>query len=155
MEQEAVELKPTAKSIEYWHSTLPMECSNVGLYVVYMLKHDKPKYYLTFLASRKRKNLLPSKHFFVRQAGTHQTSHHFYVSLGGLLKPNKSPSECVASLLDSILTNGPLLPDLTVFTLINFLEKESKLQQSDLTQACKHVVGRTTCGIHASRSLLV
>ncbi|KAL1500175.1 hypothetical protein AB1Y20_012844 [Prymnesium parvum] len=134
MEQEAVELKPTAQNIEYWHSTSPMECSNVGLYVVYMLKHDKPKYYFDFLGSEKKKESV-TKHFFVSQAGTHQTSHHFYVSLGGLLKPNKSPRECVASLLDSILTNGPLLPDLTVFTLINFLEKERKLQQSDLTQA--------------------
>jgi hypothetical protein len=110
-----------------------MQCGYSGLHVVYALEYNET----SFLGlSRYRKTEPLTKVFYLDRPRTDVVVHHFRLNLGGQLKPDKPLRDRVAVLLESILTNDPLLPALNVSTFIDFLDNEMRLQPREITNAC-------------------
>ena len=141
MSQKSVELKPTNKSIVHWYATTPMECSYAGLHVVYAVEYDESKY-LGLRSERKLEVVTNILYIQQPHAASETVAHYFRTGLGGALRNERSQRERAAALVQSVLTNRPLLADLNVYTLIKFLEK-SGIAQNEITNACTRLADRT------------
>ena len=136
MTQQSVELKSSKDSVVHWHALSPMECTYAGLHVVYAVEYDKSKY-LGLHSTRTLDVVTTLLH--VQQPHAVSVAHYFRIGLSGCLKTDETQRVRIGALVRSILAQS-FLPELSVFTLINFLDKAGIAQQNEITNGCTHSV---------------